>query len=389
MNKQIYLDNASTSFPKAPGVSEAMRFYLDEVGMNVSRGGYGAAYEAAAVVIEARERLARLFGLEKPRNLIFTSGATQSLNMLVKGLLRPGDHALVGALEHNALMRPLTQLAQKGVMFTRIPCDENGVTRAADAEALIRPETKAVFVSHASNVCGNVLPVAALGEMARAHGLFCVVDAAQTAGAFGIDMRAMRLDAVAFPGHKGLLGPQGIGGFAVSDRLAAVLDPLLSGGTGSLSDSEEVPDFLPDRFEPGTPNLPGIYGLHAALGFLAAYGMEAIRAREQALARMLHDGLARLSPVRMPGAPDWTNRAAIVSVDFDGHDNAEIAAFLEAEHGVLTRCGLHCAPSAHKALGTFPQGTVRFSPSFQTTQDEIARAVFAVEDALRKGVGRG
>lgn len=388
MKNQIYLDNASTSFPKAPGVAEAAIHFMEEVGCNINRGGYAGAYAAATVVIETRARLARLFGAPKPRNVVLTSGVTQSLNMIVKGLLKPGDHVLVSSLEHNALMRPLVQMQRQGVSFDRIPCDTNGVSRAEDAVPLIRPNTRALLVLHASNVCGNVLPVEALGQIARAHGLFFIIDAAQTAGLFDIDMSAMCLDAVAFTGHKGLLGPQGTGGIALSDRLAAAMDPLLAGGTGSLSDSEEMPGFLPDKFEPGTPNLPGIYGLHAALGYLEQQGTATLRAREQQLAHMLHDGLSACPAARLLGATDWRNRTAVVSVDFEGHDNAGIATYLGQEHGVLTRCGLHCAPSAHKALGTFPQGTVRFSPSHWTTEAEIERAVQAVHAALAAGAGR-
>jgi len=388
MKKQIYLDSASTSFPKAPGVSEAVRFFMEEVGCNINRGGYEGAYAAAGVVIETRAKLSRLFGLSKARNVVFTSGVTQSLNMLVKGLLRPGDHALVSGMEHNALMRPLAQMKRQGVSFTRIPCDANGLMLPDDAERLLQSNTKALLVLHASNVSGSVMPLTDLGAIARRHRLFFITDAAQTAGVFDIDMQAMGLDAVAFTGHKGLLGPQGIGGIALTDRLAAEMEPLLSGGTGSLSDSEEIPAFLPDKFEPGTMNLPGIYGLHAALSYLETEGVGTIRAREQRLAHMLSDGLSAFPQARMPGPADWSNRAPVVSVDFDGHDNAEIAAYLADEHGILIRCGLHCAPLAHKALGTFPQGMVRFSPGSFTTEEEIERAVLAVRAALKRGVGR-
>lgn len=388
MNKQIYLDNASTSFPKAPGVADAVRRYLEEIGFNINRGGYTGAYAAAEVVIETRERLARLFGADKPRNVVFTSGVTQSLNMIVKGLLRPGDHVLVSGMEHNALMRPLRQLQQGGVSLSRIPCGEDGVVRLAEVEGLIGENTRAMLVMHASNVCGSLMPLVELGQIAQTHGLFFITDAAQTAGIFDIDMVRMGLDAVAFTGHKGLLGPQGTGGMALSDRLAEAMTPLLAGGTGSLSDTEEMPPFLPDKFEAGTMNLPGIYGLHAALDYLEQRGLAAIRARERLLGQMLWEGLAKHPQARIPGPADWDLRAAIVSVDFAGHDNGEIAAYLEEAHGVLTRCGLHCAPAAHKTLGTFPQGMVRFSPSHWTAEADIQRALEAVDAALNKGIGR-
>ncbi len=388
MKNTIYMDNASTSFPKAPGVAESVRFFIEEVGCNINRGGYDGAYEAAALVLETRERLARLFHLTAPRNIIFTSGATQSLNMLVLGLLRPGDHALVSAMEHNALMRPLVLAQQRGVTFSRIPCDSNGCMDPQDAEASIRPNTRAIFAIHASNICGTLLPLQSLGAIAKAHGLFFIVDAAQTAGIFDISMPSLGLDAVVYAGHKGLLGPQGIGGMAFSDRIAAELTPVLAGGTGSISDAEVMPSFLPDKFEPGTLNLPGIYGLHAALGYLEQKGLKSIRMREQALTQMLHMGLSHFPQAHMPGTLRWDSRTAIVSVDFIGHDNGEIAGYLGETHGILTRCGLHCAPVAHQTLRTFPQGMVRFSPSFQTTEEEIERTIEAVREALRKGIGR-
>lgn len=375
MGERIYLDQASTSFPKAPGVSEAMRFYLDEVGCNINRGGYDGAYAAAGVVFETRERVARLFGAPKPRNVVFTSGVTQSINMIVKGLLHAGDHVLVTSMEHKALMRPLVQMQQHGVSFSRIPCDENGRMCVTDIHALIQPSTRAILAVHASNICGSVMPLAEIGDVAREHNLFFVTDAAQTAGVFDIDMPTMKLDAVAFTGHKGLLGPQGTGGMVLTDRLAAAMEPLLSGGTGSISDLETVPDFLPDKFEAGTMNLPGIYGLHATLGYLEEKGVGFFREREQRCARMLHEGLSSLPSVRIPGDLDWPTRAAVVGVDFVGRDNAEVAAYLSEEHGILTRCGLHCAPHAHRTLDAFPQGMVRFSPSHVTTEEEVERAI--------------
>ncbi len=382
LNGRIYLDNASTSFPKAPGVAAAMSTFITDIGCNVNRGSYADAYTAAGVVIETRERLARLLGCPKSRNVIFTSGVTAALNILIKGLLKPGDHVLVSSVEHNAMMRPLVQMEQHGVTFSRIPCDAQGVLQMDAVADMIRPETRAIFSLHASNVCGTLLPAALLGEIAHAHKLFYILDAAQTAGVFPLDMAVIQADAIAFTGHKSLLGPQGIGGFAVTDALATAVEPLLSGGTGSLSDSEEVPPFLPDRFEPGTMNLPGIFGLHAALGYLEETGIDAIRQCEQALARRLWDGLAGIKGVTRIGTGKLHECAPIVSVDFPGRDNAELAFLLAEEHGILTRCGLHCAPHAHKTLGTFPQGTVRFSLSHFNTEAEVDTCIAAVRALL-------
>ena len=382
MKERIYFDNASTSFPKAPGVGEAMCGFIREIGCNVNRGSYEDAYAAAGIVIDTRERLARLLGCAKSRNVVFTSNVTMSLNMLIKGLLKPGGHVLVSSLEHNAMMRPLVQMEKLGVSFSRIPCNGQGLLRTESAEEMIRPETKAIFCLHASNVCGTVLPVAELGRIAHAHGLICIVDAAQTAGLFPLDMRKMELDAIAFTGHKSLLGPQGIGGFAITDALAALVEPQISGGTGSISDSEEVPQFLPDRFEPGTMNLPGIFGLNAALQYLEETGITSIREKEQALAQRLWDGLQELQGVKMIGTGDYSECAPIVSVDFPAHDNADISYQLADRYNILTRCGLHCAPNAHKTLGTFPQGTVRFSMSHFNTETEVDCCIDAVNTIL-------
>lgn len=378
----IYLDNAATSLPKAPGVADATHAYLTEAGFSAGRGGHSGARAVSAVVLETRRRLATLLGVSDARNVVFTSGATLSLNMLAKGLLHRGDHVLISSMEHNALMRPLAQMERQGISITRIPCTPDGVMDTNSIPHLIQSNTRALFTTHASNVNGVLSPITTLGETAHSHGIYLMVDAAQTAGVFDIDMQAMHLDAVAFSGHKGLLGPQGIGGLALSERLAAELEPLILGGTGSLSEMAEMPPFLPDKLEAGTPNLPGIYGLHAALGYLVETGLETIRQREQALASMLAEGLSALPSIHLPGPKDWTDRAPVVSADFPGRDHAEIAAYLDEVHGIQIRCGLHCAPDAHKALGTFPQGTVRFSPGHQTTEDEIDRTIKAVKAAI-------
>ena len=305
--------------------------------------------------------------------------------MLLKGLLRPGDHVLVSAMEHNAVMRPLVQLAQQGVSFDRIPANRDGQLPDSSLESclssLLRPQTRAVIMAHASNVCGTILPIERVGAFCRAHGLFFIVDCAQTGGVESIDMEAMHIDALAFTGHKGLLGPQGIGGFLAHDALAAQMEPLLSGGTGSFSDLETVPELLPDRFEPGTPNLPGIFGLHAALQYLEQTGMDMIREREQALTQRFIERLHGDKRIRI-AAESTARRVAVVSLDFIGADNAEIAFRLDSEYGVMTRCGLHCAPNAHKVLGTFPQGTVRFSFGHFNSEEQVDYTADAVLNIL-------
>jgi len=375
---KIYLDNGSTSFPKAPGVGAAMADYLTNMGVNVGRGGYAEAYAAAMEVLDCREALNRLVNGPGSEHVIFTSGVTASMNMMLKGLLRPGDHVLTSSVEHNAVMRPLRQLEKAGVSFTRLAAEPSGEMLLASLPASIRENTRAVVVTHASNVCGAVHPLEEIGAFCRRHSLFFIVDAAQTAGHLPIDMEKMAIDGLGFTGHKGLLGPQGIGGFVATQRLADALTPLIAGGTGSISDSEEMPDFLPDKFEPGTMNLPGIAGLLAALRHLEAEGVDKLHRREMDRAFQLLDGLEGLPGVRVVGPRRDRRQTPVVSVDLPGRDNGEIAGELDARYGVKTRCGLHCAPVAHKTLGTFPQGTIRFVPGPFTTEEEIDRAIRAL-----------
>jgi selenocysteine lyase/cysteine desulfurase len=263
--ERIYLDNGATSFPKAPGVGEAMKHYIEDIGCNIKRGAYESSYSTEEAVLDTRQRLCSLFNFRKEENVVFTMNITYSLNFLLKGLLKSGDHCIVSSMEHNAVMRPLVQLSKCGVEFSRVPCSHTGEMRPEDIIKYIKPNTRAVVVTHASNVCGTILPVDEIGRICRENGLLYIVDTAQTAGILGIDFEKSHMDALAFTGHKGLLGPQGIGGFILADRLTGIVEPLVTGGTGSFSDSEDAPCCMPDRFEPGTTNIPGIFGLNAAL----------------------------------------------------------------------------------------------------------------------------
>lgn len=373
----IYLDNAATSFPKPAGVSARMKEYMDSVGATINRSVYGAAQDAGLVTLRLRERLARLFSFpEKPTHVILTPGATAGVNFILKGFLRPGDHCLVSSMEHNAVMRPLLQLS--GVEFDRIPCDSEGRLDPAAMLPLIRPNTRLCIMAHGSNVCGTVQDAAAVGTICAEHGIAFALDAAQTAGHIPIDFQALHLSALCVPGHKGLLGPSGIGALLLRDDFAHALTPLLAGGTGSASDSEYLPDYLPDRFESGTPNLPGIYGFEEALRFIEETGIDALRAHELELTARFLEGLRTIPNLRLCGTEDLSRRVGVISVDFTQADNAEAAFRLESEFGILTRCGLHCAPSAHKTLGTFPQGTVRFSLGFSSTAADVDAALAAL-----------
>ena len=383
--KRVYLDNGSTSFPKAPGVSDAVKFCMDEVGANVNRGGYETAYSAEDVIMETRVMLKNLFNCPyKTRNVIFTPNITYSLNYIIKGWLKPGDHVLVSSMEHNAMMRPIVQMSDMGVTFDRIPCTCDGEMMVEKIEELIRPETKGILTLHGSNVCGAVMPLEEIGQICKKHNIKFVVDAAQTAGVFPIDMVKMNIDILCFTGHKSLLGPQGIGGFLISDEMAKVVDPLITGGTGSVSDSEIQPEFLPDKYESGTPNIPGIYGLHAGLKYITETGIDHIRAKEMELAGAFMNEMKEVASVRIVGPNRVENRAPVVSLDFHNQDNAEIAFLLESEYGIATRTGLHYAPNAHKTLGTYPQGTVRFSFGYFNTMDEVLYAANAVKKILNE-----
>lgn len=385
MAKRTYLDNASTTFPKPSCVAEAVFRYMTEAGTNVGRGEYATAFDVEDMVFDLRSSLCTLFGGADPSDVVLTRNVTEALNLVLKGWLAPGDHVVVTSMEHNAVMRPLTQLAARGVAFSRARCAPDGTLDVAELESLIGPKTRLVVMTHASNVCGTILPVEAAGEVCRTHGVPLVVDAAQTAGVVPLDMRACGASAVCFTGHKGLLGPQGTGGCVLDPDFASGLDALVAGGTGSSSDSEEMPSFMPDRLEAGTPNLPGLAGLAAALGWLEKTGMDTVRAHEQALTQRLIDGLAPLADaghVRLVGLPTAEGRTGVVSIQTPGHDLAQVAHDLDARYGIQTRVGLHCAPSAHKTLGTYPTGTIRFSLGWANTEADVDLAISALGELL-------
>lgn len=378
------MDHAATSFPKPPEVSRQMLYYMEQVGCSVNRGGYAGAYSAAEHVLDTRERICKLFHFEQPENVIFTSSVTASLNFILKGLFRKGDHVLTSSMEHNAVMRPLVQLEKQGVAFDQIPCRVDGTLDVDTIVPLIQKNTKAIVLTHASNVCGTILPIEQIGALCRNHGLMFIVDCAQSGGTVPIDMQKMHIDVLAFTGHKGLMGPQGIGGFVVTDEAAKKMEPLIAGGTGSFSHLDTMPELMPDRFEAGTPNLPGIYGLNAALRFLETTGTETIRQWETNLTVAFLERLKNRSGLRIVGTGDATKQTAAISLDFLNRDNAEIAFLLDSNYGIMTRCGLHCAPWAHKTLGTFPQGTVRFSFGYFNTMDEIAYATDRIISILQE-----
>ena len=380
----IYLDNASTTFPKPKAVPEAMYHYMTRSGSNINRGCYDRAYAVEELVYETRQMLCSLFGGEDCRNVAFTKNVTESLNVILKGLLKPGDHVLVSSMEHNAVMRPLVQLEKQGISFSRIPCRRDGSLILEEMAPLVKKETRAVVMTHTSNVCGTMMPYEQVGAFCRERGLLFIADTAQTAGVWPLDMEHMKIDALAFTGHKGLLGPQGIGGFLLGEKLLPQMESLIAGGTGSISHTEVMPDFMPDRFEAGTMNLPGIVGLHAGLGWIRETGMEQIRSHELALTRQFLEGLKSMDPyekrLRVVGKKDTEGRTGVVSVQTVRRELAQTAYELDVQYGIMTRVGLHCAPSAHQTLGTFPTGTIRFSFGWWNTREEVALALQALDE---------
>lgn len=378
-----YFDNAATTFPKPPAVAQAVYEYMTGCGASINRGCYASAYGVEEQVLETRQLLCGLFRGPDCRNVIFTKNVTESLNVLLKGALRPGDHVITSSMEHNAVMRPLVQLEKAGVSFTRVPCDGQGRLDPDALEGCLRPSTRLVVMTHASNVCGTVLPLAAVGEFCRRHGLRFVADTAQTAGVLDIDMARAHVDALAFTGHKGLLGPQGVGGFLVTEEFSREIEPLLSGGTGSLSHTEEMPGFLPDRFEPGTPNIPGILGLRQGLLFLRETGLAAVRAHELSLTGRFREGLRTLEDaglLRVLAGEEGVERVGVISVQTLKTELAQAAFDLDDRFGIQTRVGLHCAPAAHQTLGSFPTGSIRFSFGYYNTPEDVDLALAALAE---------
>jgi cysteine desulfurase / selenocysteine lyase len=375
----IYLDNAATSWPKPPCVAEAMTEFLEKVGANPGRSAHRLSVESGRIVYTARDRVARFFGASDPLRVIFGLNGTEGLNLAVRGLLSPGDHVITSSMEHNSMMRPLRALGWDGVEVTVIPCSRQGVLDPDDVSRAIRSNTTLLAVNHASNVTGTLQPIGELGAMARRAGILLLVDAAQTGGAYPIDMVEESIDLLAFTGHKSLLGPTGTGGLIIGERVdVKTMKPLKRGGTGSNSELEEQPDFLPDAFESGTPNVMGLAGLDAGIQWIMERGIEAIRSYEERLTQRLIDGLISIPAVTVYGTGSARLQTGVVSFNIEGRDPAETGLLLDDEHEIMCRVGLHCAPAAHGTIGTFPVGTVRFGLSIFNTEGEIDAAVEAV-----------
>lgn len=373
----IYLDNAATTLHKPPEVAEAVKNAILTAG-NASRGAHGVSLAASRMVFDTRARLAKLFGCPRADHVVFTANSTEALNIALYGLISAGNHVISTDLEHNSVLRPLYDLQTRGAAVDFVPADKKGNIRYEDMQKLFRPDTKAVVCTHASNLTGNVLDIARIGEMAHAHGALLVVDASQTAGVLPIDMQKMHIDVLCFTGHKGLMGPQGTGGLCI--RPGVEVQPLLRGGTGIHSYDRGQPQAYPARLEAGTLNTHGLAGLHAALEFIERHGVQAIGARERALMRRFYDGVRGIPGVAVYGDFEQDERAAIVTLNIRDYASGEVADALFEDCGIATRAGAHCAPRMHEALGTVEQGAVRFSFAFFNTEDEVDMAVRAVRE---------
>jgi cysteine desulfurase family protein len=381
----LYLDNAATSFPKPEAMLQAMIHYQQIIGGSPGRSGHGRSIDAGRVVFETREALARLFNIGDPLRIAFTKNATEALNIALFGLLKKGDHVVTTSVEHNSVMRPLRFLAAQGVELSVAPCSSQGDVDPEDVRTALRPNTKMVVLTHASNVTGTIMPVEEIGAITGHRNVVLCVDAAQTAGTLTIDVEKMSIDLLAFSGHKSLYGPQGTGGLFIRKGLDKKIDPLMRGGTGSRSEFEDQPDFMPDKYESGTPNTIGIAGLRASAAFIMEQTVEAIWKKKAILTQRFIDRLKEMrGDVILYGHQDSSKRTAVVSFNLKNITSSEAALYFEEKWGIMCRPGLHCAPSAHKTIGTFPQGTVRFSFGFFHTEQDIDLACEAVRQILRR-----
>jgi len=377
----IYLDNAATTFPKPEQVYCAVDHALREIGVGPGRGGYRQGLAASRLVFEARETIAGLFGINDSARVIFTHSATEALNLAVKGLLKPGDHVISTTMEHNSLVRPLQLAEQSGVQVTWVSGDQSGLVESRQIAAAIRADTRLVAVTHCSNVTGAILPVGEIGAMTRKAGIRFLLDAAQSAGTLPIDVNALNIDLLAAPGHKGLFGPQGTGFLYIGEEID--LRPLLAGGTGGGSSSDGQPDTVPERFESGTLNTPGIAGLKAGVEFVRTTGTAAIRGKEAELVTQLLEGLRGIPGVITHTPDSEEMRGGVISFTMTGHDPAEIGFHLDNEYDIAIRVGLHCSPAAHRTIGTFPAGTIRVSPGYFNTSEDIEIFLKALSTIVR------
>ena len=373
----IYLDNAATTLIKPDCVIEAVCGAMSHMG-NSGRGSHGASLDAARTIYEAREAAARFFGFEDPTRVVFTSNITESLNTVIGGLFKTGEKIITTALDHNSVLRPLYLLEEQGLDLTIVPAGKDGTICCGDIERAVRPETRAVICTHASNLTGNLVDIQGVGNICRNHEILFILDSAQTAGVFPIHMGKMKIDILCFTGHKGLYGPQGTGGICIREGIE--IHPLKVGGSGVHTYDRRHPSVMPAALEAGTLNGHGIAGLLAAIRWLEETGIDNIRRKEDALMRRFYEGVCTIPGIKIYGDFTQKDRAAIVALNLGDYDSGEVSDELSCHYGISTRPGAHCAPLMHQALGTVEQGAVRFSFSYFNTEEETDRAVEAVRE---------
>lgn len=378
----IYFDNGATTFPKPDEVYDAVMKAMKEYGANPGRSGHKLAIRMGREIYETRELLAKLFNIDNPMNIIFTSNCTESLNLAIKGILSKGDHVITSSMEHNSVLRPLAALEKEGVELTIVKGDPTGKIKVEDIANSIRSNTKLIVITHVSNLTGTIMPIEEIGRIAKEKGILLLVDAAQSAGVYDIDVKKMNIDMLAFPGHKGLLGPQGTGGLYIKEGL--LLKEIKQGGTGSFSHVLDMPDILPDRYESGTLNGPGIVGLGAGIRYILNKGIENIRKHEEELTKHFIEGLMQIDKVKVYGPLNEKEQGAVVSINIGDEDSSEISFILDEKYDIQVRPGLHCAPLAHKTIGTFEQGVVRFSFGPFNTHDELDYALKAIREIAKE-----
>ncbi len=382
--KYVYLDNSCTAFPKADGVDREIYEYIKNNVSNINRSSYSRANKVEEMVYDTRSLISNFFNGLGSKNVVFTKNITESLNIVINGLLKDSGHIITSNIEHNAIIRPLSNLKKNGATYDMAKSNEFGEINVDEIENLIKSDTKAIIITHASNVSGSINDIKRVGEIAKRNNLFFIVDTAQTAGVIDIDMKEMNISCLAFTGHKYLLGTEGIGGMIISDELSNIIPPLIYGGTGSISDSEYMPNFLPDKFEAGTQNVSGIIGLKKGIEYIKSIGIKNIKNREDELTEKFLLGLNSLGDkIKIIGHRDVKNRLGVISIVTNNMDLSEVAYKLDSEYNIMVRVGLHCAPFAHKFYGTFPTGTIRFSLGHKTTDLEIEYTLDSLKRILK------
>lgn len=385
MNR-IYFDNAATTFPKPDSVINAMFNYMSNQGGSANRGSSSTAIQSSRLVYECRYELAKFFNFPKSENVIFTNNITTSLNMLLLGIIKSGWHIITTSMEHNSVIRPLVKISEEvpDVELDIIKCDENGLVPLEKIKERIKSNTKLIVLTHASNLVGTIQPIEEIGRICKENNILFILDSAQTAGIVPIDMEKCNINGLAFTGHKSLLGPQGIGGFIIDDKLNSICKNIFSGGTGSNSSLVEHPQDLPDKFEYGTLNTPGIIGLLEGIRFIEKEGIENIKEKEEFLCQKAMDLLSEIPEIKIYGPMDAKKKTSTISFNIEGMDPEFTGFLLDSEFNITCRTGIHCTPLAHKTVGSYPTGSIRISLGYFNTLEEVYRFVEVIKELISR-----